>query len=164
MVTNRNTDQESQSPSRATMPDCELAELRAAAEAGDERAFSRAVNAIDWRIQSSEDFVKATQLALEAGAFGAARQLSTLGAELHPGEPAIERYRYVLAPPRVVGRRPASGNSVRANRDWLKAHREEYRGQWVGLADGVLLGAALSFEDLVSRIGKPKDVLITKVY
>jgi len=164
MVTNRNTEQENQIPSRPAMPAYEMAALRAAAETGDGRAFTFAMNAIDWRAQSAEDFLKATQLALEAGAFGAARELSALGAELYPDDPVIERYCHILAPPRVVGRRPAAGNGVLANRDWLKAHSNEYRGQWIGLRDGVLLGAAHSFEDLISRIGKPKDVLITKVY
>jgi len=83
---------------------------------------------------------------------------------LHPGDAAIERYRRVLAPPKVVGERPSPGSGIRANRDWLKAHANEYRGRWIGLQDGVLLAAAESIEDLISRIGKPKDVLITKVY
>jgi len=49
---------------------------------------------------------------------------------------------------------------------WLKAHREEYRSQWVALRSGILLAAALSRKDLMAQLENPKDksILITPVY
>jgi hypothetical protein len=164
MVTSSNVNQDTRPTSGGATPDSEMARLQAAAEVTNEGLFLSAMNSMDWHTRSAADFLYATQLALEAGAFVAARQLSALGAELYPEEPLIERYSHTLAPPMVVGKRPSQGPGTKANRDWLKAHGDEYRGKWIGLRNGVLLGAAEAFEDLLNYVGKAKDILITKVY
>jgi len=78
MVTNRNTDHETRAPSRGTMSDYQMSALEVAAQTSDERAFDCAMAAIDWRARSAEDLMRAIQLALEAGTFGSAREISSL--------------------------------------------------------------------------------------
>jgi hypothetical protein len=36
--------------------------------------------------------------------------------------------------------------------DWIREHAQEYRGQWVALDEGQLLGAAGSLRELLERI------------
>lgn len=50
------------------------------------------------------------------------------------------------------------------NSKWLKSPAAEpYRGQWVGLRAGRLLGSAETLPELVKAIGRHGDVLYTRV-
>ncbi|HEY6328744.1 MAG TPA: hypothetical protein VI756_05365 [Blastocatellia bacterium] len=70
----------------------------------------------------------------------------------------------LLAPPKVVATRPARDSGIRANRDWLKAHSDEYHGKWIGLRNGELVGVAESVDELKQSGVFEKDTLITRVY
>jgi antitoxin (DNA-binding transcriptional repressor) of toxin-antitoxin stability system len=142
----------------------EMATLRDAAKRHNEKAFVAAMRSMDWSNRPAEDFLIAAKLALEAGAFDAARHLSTLGVKAHPGDSRLLKYADALAPPKIIRRQLSQDSSIKANRDWLKTHGEEHRGRWIALRDGVLVGEATSFSDLVKEVGKGKDILITKVY
>jgi hypothetical protein len=144
--------------------DHEIETLEAAAQAQDESGFVRAAKPIDWQSRQPDDLLRAIRLALEAGAHIAARDLSALGAGLFPHDVRLRQFAEILAPPRVIGTRPARDSGIRANRDWLKAHSDEYRGKWVGLHKGVLLGAADSLDELKKRGLIAEDTLITRVY
>jgi hypothetical protein len=144
--------------------DANIARLQAAAKKKYERDFIIAMRSVDWKTRPPEDFLKAIQLALEVGAYDAASRLSNLGAELHAGEPRLAKYAHALAPAKRRSRRTSKDSSIRANRDWMKAHGEEHRGRWVALRNGMLVGSAASFGDLVKEVGRSKDILITKVY
>ena len=58
-----------------------------------------------------------------------------------------------------------------ANRNWLKAHFGEYRGIWLALRDGTLLGANPSLETLVQQVSEEfgvtfpsREIMITTGY
>ena len=140
-----------------------MPQLEAAAEAGDERAFVTVKEAIEWSAQPAEDFIKGIQLALRAGAFSSARQLSVEGAELYPEDRELQKYARVLAPPRVIRSDLPPTPSVKANREWLKKHGKNYRGRWVGLRNGNLVDVAKSFDELVEKVGSTEEVLLTRV-
>ncbi|MCI0393876.1 MAG: hypothetical protein L0332_06085 [Chloroflexi bacterium] len=146
-------------------PDEKMAALEAAAQAKDDQAFWRAYQAITWTDRPASDFVHAVNLALMAGAYITARNLAQEGHELHPDHAELEKMAYVLAPPqaRVVKSENQAGR--KANHQWLKEHRSEYRGQWVALRDGELLGAAASPADLEAQVGeiRDKEILLTIV-
>lgn len=144
--------------------DNEIEMLEAAAESGNEAYFVTAMKSIDWQGRPPEDFSHAARLALEAGAYGAARDISALGAKRFPNEASLQEYARILAPPKVIGRRASQAPGIRANRDWLKAHADEYRGKWIILCKGVLVSAADSFDDLTRNHVTTNDLLITKVY
>ena len=141
-----------------------MAGLKAAAHAGDELAFLDARRAMDWNKRSAKDFSQAVRWALEAGAYRAATLLATEGAERFPQHAELAKMARILAPPKVIRSDLPPDPSIAANMDWLRAHRDEYRGQWVALRAGVLLGTGNSFGELADRIGDIKGVLITMVY
>lgn len=142
-----------------------MARLKNAAKAGDERAFLDALKLITWQNRTPTDFMRAVRLALEAGAHLAARQLATEGAERHPNDPQLQKYACLLAPPKVVPSKVRSDREQRkANREWLKVHGGEYRGQWVAVHNGELLGASDSLEELTKRVGDTGGVLLTRAY
>lgn len=138
--------------------------LGAAAESQDEYRFVQSAKTIDWRSRTAQDVLVEIRLALKAGAYVAARELSAMGSELFPDDAQLQRFALVLAPPKVVALRPAQGSGIRANRDWLKAHSDEYRGKWIGLRDGKLVGVAESADELKRSGVFEKDTLITRVY
>ncbi len=146
---------------RRSKQDDPLTDLERAARAANESAFLEALKAINWQARPVKEFVRATQLALEAGAHLAARDISSRGALLYPDDREIQRYGRTLAAPRVLARTKSVNRGLQANREWLKAHSEEHRGQWIALKQGRLLGAARSLEELVQAVESTKDVLIT---
>lgn len=138
--------------------------LAALAEVQDAEGFARAVKSIDWDNQHSEDTLRAVNLALEAGAYLTARELSALGASLFPDNAELRKFAETLAPARIIARRAAQGQGIRANRDWLKEHSEAYRGKWIGLRDGTLVAVAESLDELKNSGVIAKNTLITRVY
>lgn len=115
-----------------------------------------------WRNRPPADFVRAVHLALKAGAYLAACRISAEGAKHHPEDSEVQKQARVLAPPTVISGRIPPDPARKANRRWLEAHGNEYRGQWVAVRDGELLGAAKSPEELVEQVGDTKDVMLTR--
>jgi hypothetical protein len=113
--------------------------------------------------QSPEEYLQALAHALRTGEFGRARQLATEGAARYPAHAELAKSARILAPPTVIRASRPHTAAVRANRAWLKAHRQAYAGQWIALRDGHLLAAAPSFDALVARVRETHDVLMTKL-
>lgn len=143
--------------------DTEMAELQAAADQGDDYAFIRAMKAMDWTRRSADDYMRAVRLALAAGAYFQARHLSAEGTKRFPEHAELKKAAYVLAPPRVIGRGPADP-TIALDTAWLKQHRDEYRGKWVVLKRGELVGAAQALDTLVAQIGDLRGLLVTRIY
>jgi len=144
-------------------PDYGMAALALAAENHDEQAFLATSAAIDWRRRDATDFLQAIQWALAAGAHRAASVLALRGAELHPDADKLLTAARVLAPQTTPAAYQSADSSVTLNRSWLKAHREQYRGRWVALSGGNLLGNATTLEELTSRFGVNPQILYTRV-
>ena len=141
-----------------------MSQLESAAQKGDERAFVVTQRHIDWQRRSPEDFIRAIQFALAAGAHLAARNLSALGAARFPNREDLQKYARVLAPPKVTRRNPASDLGWKANRDWLTTNSDEYQGRWVALRNGELVGSADTLKALSGKLSETRDLLLTKVY
>ena len=132
----------------------------------DELAFLAARRAIAWEQRPAKDFVRAVNLALMAGAFVAARNLAQEGTDHYPHHAELRKMAYVLAPPTVrVGEGPRT-TTWKADREWLKTHWDVYRGQWVALLNGQLLGVADSFDALIAQVGDTRntDILVTPIW
>ena len=142
--------------------DPEMAALDQAAGAGDEGAFLEAARSIQWETCPPEDFLRAIQFAFAAGAHLYARILATRGAQLYPQHQELQKYARILAPPKVIARNLPPDPTLRANRAWLKAHWGEYKGQWVALKNGDLLGTAPTLNELTNRIGQTEGILFTR--
>lgn len=141
-----------------------MARLQATAEQGNERAFIQVCQTIDWQTKSADDHIAAIQLALAAGAHLAARHLALEAAQRFPDHAEIQKFAHVLAPPSVTKSTLPADPSVKANRDWLSTHGDSYRGQWVVLKNGQLLGAAAAPDALNAEVGNARGALLTKVY
>jgi Arc/MetJ-type ribon-helix-helix transcriptional regulator len=113
--------------------------------------------------QSPDDYLQALARALRTGEFGHARQLAIAGAARYPDHAELAKSARVLAPPTVTRASRPHTADIQANRAWLKAHRQDYAGQWIALRDGHLLAAAPSFDALVAHVDETHDVLMTKL-
>lgn len=140
--------------------------LQTAAEAKDEHAFGIALQAIDWTKRAPSDFLHAVDLALMAGSYLAARRLANQGATQYPHQPELQKLAQLLAPPQVTVGKGGPKVGIEANRVWLHTNWDQYRGQWVALRQGNLLGAADSLDALVAQVGniKNNDTLVTVLW
>lgn len=145
-----------------------FAELEAAALAHHPHRFVKAKQAIDWSTIPAEAYSLAVQLAFQAGAVPTAAELANEGVARFPASKDLQKAARVLAPPKVVGTKPADPVEVarrKADRAWIEAHRDDeaYWGKWLALRSGELLGASSSFTELFERIGRDKEVYYTKL-
>lgn len=72
----------------------------------------------------------------------------------------------ILTPPVVHNIHVSHAKGLDASMAWLSEHASQYRGQWVAVREGKLLGTAWSLEELDSIIGQDEDpisTIITKV-
>ncbi|MGH9855378.1 MAG: hypothetical protein ACREBD_36550 [Blastocatellia bacterium] len=137
-----------------------------AAEAGNGYAFLSAYKELEDEELPPADYIRIIRLALKAGAHLAAREISAQAIRRHPSDSEIQKYARLLAPPKLVRRSLQTHPYIEANHNWMKQHGRDYRGQWVAILNGQLLGASASFDDLIGQlnnlqINDTKDVLLT---
>jgi hypothetical protein len=143
--------------------DSELAQLEAAANARDERALASLVERMDWPARPAEDYVRAVRLALSAGAHLVARRMAVRGHQDHPGDPVLAQMARILAPPKATRLGAPADPILGANRDWFVEHGAEYRGQWVAVKAGRLLGHAPSLAELQEIVPNWREATVTRV-
>jgi hypothetical protein len=141
-----------------------MARLENAAKAGDERAFLLALKEIEYEELSVADFIRIIRGALKAGAYKAAYEVSARGATLYPADSELQKHARVLAPPKLISSSLPPDPDVEANHNWMKRHGKEFRGQWVAVRKGQLLGASATLDDLVGQLDDRRDTLITIAY
>lgn len=143
----------------------EIALLREYADARDYRAFADLVERVDWAARSPDDLVTAIDLALHQGMSSLAIELARLGRGLFPDHERVQHAAYVLAPPSPAARvsHAPHARGLRESRAWFREHARQYRGQWVAVREGQLLGTAASLEALSPVIGEDEDAISTIV-
>lgn len=102
--------------------------------------------------------------ALADGEYQAARELAIQSARRFPHDAAMARYAGVLAPPRVTRTTIAPDYTIRSDREWLVQNREQFRGKWVALRNGELIGSADNLQLLFNNVGKDRDIFFTRVF
>lgn len=137
--------------------------LEEGARAGDHRRFIALVKATDWSTRTPEELLKAISLAFSPELATLTMELAQLGGWLFPDHEQVQRGAQVLAPPVVRAVRPPRARGLRASMLWLREHASEYRGQWVAVREGQLLGAAESLEELMPLVGEGEDAISTIV-
>lgn len=144
-----------------------IARLEVLAETDDEVSFLDLLEELDYEWLSATDFVRAMKAALKAGAYPAARALSVAASNRYPTHTEIQKYVCALAPPTVMSGIPAdpvTAQAIKNNWDWLRANGIAYRGKWVALRSGELLGVADSLKEMTKDLGDSKDVFLTIAY
>jgi hypothetical protein len=129
-------------------------------------AFAEIVTALDWCNKPAWFFKQAIDLALQLELPVIAYQLASWGCKWHPTDPDLKRAERVLAPPKIIetDRPPRKGLSE--SMAWLQRHAAEYRGAWVALEAGELIGTAPSRDVLVRELGERgqrPEILITRI-
>ena len=69
-----------------------------------------------------------------------------------------------LTRPKVTTKKSEHRTDILKNQQWIKNHRQEYRGRWVALQDGELLADAGSAKELLQKITPTENTLLTAIY
>ncbi len=139
--------------SETARPDTLVADLRAAAEKNARSAFVDLVEKTDWPSRTPEELREALDLSLSLDMVPLARELANLGTQLFPENKIFARAAYVIAPPQVIGTRPADPIKLEPSRKWLRENAGQYPGAWVAVREGKLLGTAPTLKKLHEIIG-----------
>jgi hypothetical protein len=147
----------------------EMTALEAAVEAStvhDVSPFARAYQAVHWQEHPADDFAHAVRLALSVGAPTIAQELAFKGAKRYPDHAELQKMAHILAPPTVSVSKASPRPGIQANRDWLNANWDDYRGRWVALRDGQLLAVADSLDGLSEQVGELQNtgILVTPLW
>lgn len=128
--------------------------------------FARAIGAIDWAKKSPLAFEQAIDMALQLESLVVARELARLGHEKHPDNTSLASAAHVLAPPEIIERNRPPKRGLSASMAWFEKHANEYRGRWIAIQNGGLLGIGLTRRELVDKLGElatESNVLIVRI-
>jgi hypothetical protein len=140
--------------------------LEATAQATDRRVFLEQLEGVDWAAHPADDLLRAIQLALSMNLVWPARDLAEQGMRLFPDHEPLRRAMRVFEPPTVRMTRGTPLKGVKESHDWLRTHAHEYRGQWIAVNQGRLLGAAHTLDELrpmIDQVEQPRSTIVTKV-
>ena len=141
-----------------------LEDLETSARIRDRGQFIRIAEGIDWSAHPADELLRAIDLALSMELADLAIRLAQQGKPLFPDHERVQQAAIVLAPPTVRTSHipPAKGLDVSAA--WLRVNASQYRGKWVAVREGQLVGAAQSLQELAAIIKQdPVSTLVTKV-
>jgi hypothetical protein len=153
-------------PEDADLLDLEQAYQRATHQAGDVAAFAEMLAAAGWQDKSPAFIKRAIEMTLHLELVALARRLADYGRDHYPGNPYFSNIAVIIAPPRVLNAHLPPVPGVSASMEWLNRHAGEYRGQWIALRGGQLLGADSSRQKLVKKLGDGvtrHETLITRI-
>ncbi|MCP4346048.1 MAG: hypothetical protein GY795_11055 [Desulfobacterales bacterium] len=78
----------------------------------------------------------------------------------------LDNWRRALALPRARPGKTATGGSTKADWLWLEKHASEYKGQWVAVKDGILIGNHKNLTELrhiLENTGKLKNTMLVQI-
>jgi len=144
-----------------------LTAIEEAAAREDRHAIISLVKQVDWRSHRPEDLIRVIQSCIFLDMVLLARELADEGKRLFPNDKRMEQWAIVLAPAKVIGTRPASGNAIglEASHRWFQNNSSKYKGQWIAVRNGELLGVAPTLKELYAQIGQDKktpDTIVVK--
>ena len=147
----------------SSAPTDDIAALREYARNKEYRAFGELVEQIDWATRSPDDLTTALDLALSMEMSRLAVELAQLGGRLFPDHERVQQAARVLAPPKAQVTYLPRAKGLDDSRMWLREHASEYKGQWIAVREGRLLGAAYSFDVIKPLIGEDEEAASTIV-
>ena len=140
--------------------------LHEKAQAHDYRAFRAEVTNVHWAHHAPTALVRTITLTLSHEWLTLAETLIKQGREIFPHDPTIGRIARTLAPSSITVVPGAAPQGLAASRMWLRTHATAYRGAWVAVYNGQLLGAAPSLEALratIDPLEQPASTIITHI-
>jgi hypothetical protein len=121
----------------------QLHPLKAATDTGDSQAFLRQLALLDQDTLSAPEAIQVIKMALLLDMPAVAIDLARHAGTRFPNDPDIQQAVALLAPTNAA--RPTTAPPVkglRQSQEWLRQNAADYRGQWVAVHQGRLLGAA----------------------
>lgn len=143
-----------------------FAHLEAYARAHDYRAYKAEVANVHWACHAPTALVRTITLTLSHEWLTLAETLIKQGREIFPHDPTIGRIARTLAPSSITVVPGAAPQGLAASRMWLRTYATDYRGAWVAVYNGQLLGAAPSLEALratIDPLEQPASTIITHI-
>jgi hypothetical protein len=132
-------------------------------QGGNYQQFVSLIETIDWSSRRPDELTKAIDLALSLEMTKLARKLAQLGGRLFPDHERIQQAAKVLSPPVISRVYSSQTKGLEASMAWFDNHADQYRGQWVAVREGQLLGVANSLAELTPLIGEGEDAVSTIV-
>ena len=105
------------------------------------------------REDAAPDYVSQIRELVEKERIGAARKLVDEALQEDPDNPDLLRWKELLAPAFVYGRRPVNFEGT-PEHGWIVAHAAEHKGQWVAVLDEELLAHAPTQMELIAKLKK----------
>lgn len=143
-----------------------LVRLEEYASANMLKEYSQLAEKIEWANYNPEELLRAVDLALSLDLAALAMRLAQQGRNIFSTHERMQQAGQVLTPPVVRLVETSSAQAQAASQEWLRENAIQYRGQWVAVRAGTLLGTAVSLSDLmpvISRNTEALDILVTKV-
>jgi len=142
-------------------------QLEAAVQANNHGAFLAQLEGVDWSAHTPDDLLRAIQLALSLNLVWPGRDLAAQGLRLFPDHEPLRRAARVFEPPTTrMSRNSAPPKGTKESHNWMRDHAHEYRGQWIAVNQGRLLGAARTLDELrplIDQAESPSSTIVTKV-
>lgn len=140
--------------------------LEAYACAQDRDGFVGAISRMSWEHQPAETIARAVDLALSLDLPKQAAEAARAGLAQFPDDLRFRQASRVLELPVVRSTPSQHAGGLSDSQAWLRDHAAPYRGQWVVVREGHLLGAAPdlgSLRTLIERENDPATTIITRV-
>ncbi|WP_434221972.1 hypothetical protein ACOKW7_26640 [Limnospira platensis CENA597] len=114
---------------------------------------------------SPEQYITAIDRALSQDNFHQAADLAGEAFKCYPNSDKIKRYMQVFGPKTLEFHRLSPNPEMSLNFNWVVQNRLSYRGRWVALKAGNLVGDAASLDELKKQLGdRVKFLFCTVVY
>ncbi len=143
-----------------------LSRLEEAVRSRNYKALEYLAKSLDYSEYGPAALRQTLDMALSLDMVTLARELAQRGVCLYPQEKAFQQAAAVLAPPKIIGTRPSKPSNFAASQEWLKNNAAQYKGKWVAVGDGRLLGAAATLKELHKQIesfNKTTNKIIVRV-
>ena len=142
-----------------------LVSLRKAVDNNSQLDFLEVIAYIDFR-ESPRMLKEAIDLALEANWYSLAVQLAQDAGRLFPDDTLMQKYARVLSPPRVINNQVPTPAGISEAREWVRNNGADYRGLWVAIQYGQLVGSAAKraqLKEIVGALPSPDGLIMMKI-
>ncbi len=92
-----------------------------------------------------------------------ARQKLNEGLKIYPDSKKLLKCYEVLRPPKIISNSLPAGKNRKKERQWLKKHSDEYKGNWVALYDDILIAKHPDLKQVLKKAKKKyqlNDILL----
>jgi hypothetical protein len=121
------------------------------------RPFTEAMQATDWDAQDVDFFRQAVKLAFFINQLSLLHELVERGHQRFPDDDFLAHMQDVLTvKPARISKIPPDPNQA-LSQEWMKRNSHRYKGSWIAVLDGELLGTATTLKELMVSVRAQTD-------